>query len=94
MDYRKASELFWVTFTGEFVELLCKYETSQRMPLVIQGYMLDIDQDYYYIGANALEVSSAIRKTDVAYIQILKEADPTLEVLENMPMPDDEHDAN
>jgi hypothetical protein len=89
LDIKKASELFWTTFIGEYVEILCKYETSERMPLSVIGYLLDIDDIYYYIGAGPLQVESALKKEDVCFISIINNVDPTTQMLEDMPIPED-----
>ena len=84
---RKHKDLFWNTFMGEYVEILCRTENPDKMPLVVQGYLLDRDDDYYYMGEGILEVDAAIKKNDVVIISNRKEKDATLEVLENMPLP-------
>lgn len=96
MHNKNASDLFWVTFVGEYVEVLCKFETpeSGRMPLAIQGYMLDVDDKYYYIGKNPLEVISAVDKNDVAYICIIEQIDPAVQMLQEMPVPKAEEENN
>ena len=85
-------DLFWVSFMGEFVEILAKYETSEKMPLNIQGYMLDTDDTFYYIGDNPLEVNAAIRKTDVCFIAVVEHKDPGVQILEDMEI--DQEEAN
>lgn len=84
---KKKKDLFWTTFMGEFVEILTRVDSPDRMPLVAQGYLLDRDDEYYYLGEGILEVDAAIKKTDVVIITSRKEKDPTLEVLENTPIP-------
>lgn len=93
---KNASDLFWVTFIGEYVEVLCKFETpdSGRMPLAVQGYMLDADDKFYYIGKNPLEIASAVNKNDVAYVCVIDNIDPAVQILENMPVPEAEEETN
>lgn len=96
MQNKNASDLFWVTFVGEYVEVLCKFETpeSGRMPLAIKGYMLDVDDRFYYIGNSPLEVISAVNKDDVAYICVIDNIDPAVEILQNTPVPEAEEEIN
>ena len=96
MKIKNASELFWGTFIGEYVEVLCKFETpdSGKLPLAVQGYMLDADDRYYYIGQNPLEVTSVINKDDVAYIALIENIDPAMQILEDLPLPETDEENN
>lgn len=94
MDLRKASELFWVTFAGEYVEMLCKYKTTDEAPLVIQAFLLDIDNTYYYIGDSPIQVNAVIRKEDLCFMKIIEQVDEATEYLEQMPVPQKEEDKN
>lgn len=87
-------DVFWVTFAGKFVEVLCKYGTKENMPLVIQAHLVDIDDDYYFLGENPIEIDSVIKRQDVVFLSVIKERDPTIEVLEDMPIPETEEGAN
>lgn len=94
MGVNDSSDTFWVTFAGEYCELLCKYETSERMPLVIQAHLVDMDKEYYYLGDNPIEVDSAVKRADVAFISVIKPKNPAIEMLEEMPEPKNEEDVN
>lgn len=91
---KKSSDLFFATFLGEYVEILAKYETTERVPLTINGYLLDMDNDFYFTGENSLEVNAAVRKSDVVFISIIPKLDPGTEILENFEVPEDENESN
>lgn len=91
---KKSSDLFFATFLGEYVEILTKYEAGDQGKMMVQGYLLDMDNDYYFIGHNEFEVSAAIKKDNVSFISISSKVDPNVELLENMPVPDDEYENN
>ena len=89
----KTSELFKVTFIGEMVEIIVTSETGNKGQLIIQGYLLDYDEDYYYIGEHPLAVTSALKRSLVGFINIIEPVDPNLEILHNMDTPNDEDEA-
>lgn len=64
------------------------------LPLNIQGYLLDYDENYYYVGHNPIEIDSAIKRKDISMISIHEPTDPTLEVLQDMPEPETDEDIN
>ena len=88
------SSLFLSTLVGEFVEILATYETAEKMPLVIHGYLLDVDDEFYYIGDNPLEVRSVVKKDHVTFIEIMQTVDPNTAMLEEMPVPVKEEENN
>ncbi len=86
----KTSELFKVTFIGEMVEIIVNSEASETGKMIVQGYLLDFDEDYYYLGENPLAVSTALKRDLVSLISIHDLIDPSLDMLRNMPDPEDE----
>ena len=86
----KTSELFKVTFIGELVEIIADSDSSEHGKLVIQGYLLDYDEDYYYLGEGPLAVTSALKRELVGFVTIINKVDPGIEVLQNMPEPTDD----
>lgn len=90
------SDVFWSTFIGEYVELACEFETttSGKLPVALQGYLLDADEENYFLGKNAIEVSSAVKRIDVAYIEIIEEIDQATQILQEMPIPETEEENN
>lgn len=96
----KKSDVLWSTFTGEFVEILCEFVSGddKHLPLTVQGYLLDMDDDYYFIGEGPIEINAAVKKKNVAFMSILdpesKEQDLFKEVLEDMGMPESDEELN
>lgn len=94
----KTNDIFFSTFIGEYVAILAEYETYEisKVPIELVGYLLDMDADYYFIGEyNAIEISSVVARKKVCYIKIIEDQkDSATQFLEDMPIPEDEQDAN
>lgn len=86
----KPGEMFKVTFIGEMVEILAKSESEERGVFIVRGYLLDYDEEFYYMGENPLAVNAAIKRDVVSFISIIEQLDPGMETLVNMPEPDDD----
>ena len=91
---KKTSDIFFSTFLGEYVEIICKHEAVAEGKLVVQGYILDMDEDYYFLGENPIEINACLKKEDASFISIMSKIDPNVELLENMPVPEDELENN
>jgi hypothetical protein len=90
------SETFHSTFIGERVEIVAGFYQNYReetadsvvtnnAPASIQGYILDIDEHYVYLGKNPSEVSMAIRRDTVLYIEVLVEKNEYDVLLDSLP---------
>lgn len=77
------SEPFALSFLGERVDILLKIfkkvtsesneETvSTTEPILAWGFILDKDDEYYYLGDSPDQINKCIRITDVAAIEISK----------------------
>lgn len=78
--------LFFNSFVGELVEIMTNRmstvitqteegtETGEY-PWAITGYLLDEDENFYYIGRSPTEVSSAIKKEIVIGVTITDNPD-------------------
>lgn len=97
--------LFQVAFVGEYVEIIAKFyqtykeESDSRIiestaPASIKGYLLEYDDDYYYLGDEPNSVNRAIKKTDVSYIEIVDENSALEKILDDFPIPEDENESN
>lgn len=93
--------LFFNIFVGEFVELTTKLyikamidsdegHTVQEMPVTIQGYLLDQDEKYFYIGDGPGAIETAVEIPTVAAITIVKQKGPLDQIFDSMPNPSDE----
>lgn len=96
----KKNDVFWATFTGEYVEILAKYVNGEGVPVpfTVQGFMLDRDDEYYFVGEGPIEINAAIKISDVTFISILDpegaESDAIKGMLEEMPIPEDDNEIN
>jgi hypothetical protein len=90
------SDIFWSTFVGEYVEIACEFETttSGKLPVALQGYLLDADEEYYFLGKNPIEISSTVKRDKIAYIEIIEDVDQATMILEEMPVPETEEENN
>lgn len=63
-------------------------------PVVFEGFLLDMDDEFLFLGDSPHEVCSAITRKDVNSIHILKALDIFSDVLDSMPEPTDDSDIN
>ena len=65
---KQPNELFFLSFIGEVVSITTTLKASETlqldeevvqvdMPNTFEGYLLDVDDEYYYLGETSLEVS-------------------------------------
>lgn len=99
---KKKNVDFTLTFLGEFVELstLLPYSESSatetqsvsiNTTLRRTGYLLDIDEFFYYLGESPTEIERAIRIDQVVEIAIVKvttDADEILDRFDGSGMPE------
>lgn len=96
------SEAFFASFIGDRVEIVADFyqnyseETAEsritnHAPASIQGYILDLDNEFLYLGKNPHEVSMCLKRDRVLYIEVIggetKERSPYDELLDSMPVP-------
>lgn len=94
------SEVFLLSFIGEKVQILTDFvlktqqvsedsdgsltDYSVGQPLIVEGYMLDSDTNYVYLGPTANQVGQAIRKERIVFIQVLEEEDVLSELINSL----------
>lgn len=94
------TQLFHLTFIGEYVQLTTnmftivneendEVLTSHKVPVTIDGYILDIDEDYYYLGTTPHEINKAIKKDVVIFIGIVENKNVYDEILDSLQEPED-----
>jgi hypothetical protein len=94
-DYNGLTETFFLTFVGELVEIAGSfYHGDQEAAIKITGFVLDADDEFYYLGDTPEEISQAIRRDRVIYIQILEPLNPNLDKLRELQIPEDESGVN
>jgi hypothetical protein len=59
----------------------------ESMPILYEGILLDIDNDYLYLGHSINEINSAVRKSHVVHISVKQETNVLEEILQSMPDP-------
>lgn len=85
------SEQFLITFIGEYCELLTQFRSTDiEAVTTYQVFLLDVDDDYYYVGEQAEEISAAIRRDTVFSIEIVKPKSKALQLLEGFSVSDKE----
>lgn len=83
MSFDSMSSIFAQTFIGSHVELLTRFKTSELEAITTyQVFLLDADNDYYFVGETPDEVTAAIRKSTVFSIEFVKTVDKNREALE------------
>lgn len=76
---------FFSVFIGEYVEIIAKTGLTDKVPVIVQGYLLDIDDDFYYLADDGNSVSRALKRSELCVIEIAKTKTLFDEILENTP---------
>jgi hypothetical protein len=98
-------ELFFLSFIGEYVTIILKREAKvlhqteegyieETVPMTVNGYLLDMDDEYYFIGESPNNISRAILKKEVVYIEIVQVKTVYDEILDTMNVPQEDKDIN
>jgi hypothetical protein len=98
-------DTFVLAFMGEFVSIITdimiiEYNQSevqtleQNAPMIAQGFLLDIDNNFFYLGDNPLEVTQAISKNRVTMVRIDRKKSKYEEMLEELGDPNKREDIN
>jgi hypothetical protein len=102
---KKTNEVFFLTFVGEFVSLLTSMvrtesvtaeegTVEETIPLVFQGYLLDADDDFFYLGDTPNEVNKVVKRAVVNALEITRQKDSFSDILDNVDIPDNKKDFN
>lgn len=98
MDKKDKQNVFLQCFIGEEVEILLnasqKIEEaneegmiSQQNPLMVRGFILDIDEEYIYLGRTPDGITRFVRKEAVIGGDVVDaNGDGFDEILENLPV--------
>ncbi len=95
LNKSKTNKLF-KTFSHELVEIVTKLtmETSMqtenqiesvKQPVIVKGYLLSQDADFYYLSGDAINIDRAIKINEISYIQLSPQANPYMDVLNALP---------
>jgi hypothetical protein len=97
---------FYEIFVGELVELTTReqisgfYEDEEngpvqfQEPMVITGYLIDIDEGMYLLGQTEDEVREAVHAEQVWRIRIIDPSSLIKGTLEKFPVPDKPEEVN
>jgi hypothetical protein len=94
------SEVFLLSFVGETVQVLTDFVLNTSRvnedndgnlvtednghPLIVEGYMLDSDDSYVYLGPTPDQISQAIKKDRIIFIQVLDNKDVLSDLMDSL----------
>jgi hypothetical protein len=59
-----------------------------------EGYLLDVDDEYYYLGLNSDAIDVAFDRQTIYSVQIIQPRDVHRQMLDNLEVPEEEHEVN
>lgn len=84
---------FFLSFVGEMVEIMCKGSATTTevgvFPVIVQGYLLDIDDDHLYLSDDGQNIARAVKRQDYVAIEIVQQVTEMEEKLRNISVPED-----
>lgn len=87
------SEVFLLSFIGEAVQILTDFTLTTSTanedsltPLIVEGYLLDSDENYVYIGSTPDQVYQAVKKDRIVFIQVLDKRDALSDIMDSLNM--------
>ncbi len=90
--------MFLKKFQGQYVEIVTKRDMLTEMgnaPLMVYGFIVDMDNEFLYLGENPIQIARALSKADISLIEV---ADPELqeenEMMEMIGNGENEDDSN
>lgn len=89
------SETFFFSFMGEYVEICGSfYHGNDEAAIKIQGYLLDIDNVYIYLGDTPDEISNAVKKERVIWISVYTPDNEYRRILTDLEVPESDEEKN
>lgn len=88
---------FFTTFIGEYVEVICNkgiHYNDHTVPVATSGFLLDVDEEFYYLSQDGQSVTSAVKKIDVTVIEIINQKTIEDQLLEQAKVPENKEDGN
>lgn len=92
-------------FAGEYITILLNKDTKQTVeidgrlqiiqsPALIEGFLIDEDDEYYYVGHNDKSFNQVVNKKYIVHIELSsseKEEEPSIDLLDSLvDVPDEE----
>lgn len=89
-------DAFYMIFASEFISLIGEFSFADAKGITtITGFLLDSDENYYYLGDDAHSINRAIRKTGVYSVEIVPaEPDWKEAILGDLKVPESETGVN
>lgn len=81
-------------FLGEFVEIMMPSNGETSATLAVKGYLLDMDNEYLYVGGTPNAIGAAVPRNPAPYIQISEPTDQTDDMLDELETPIDKKQYN
>lgn len=84
-----------MAFVGELIEIVARLsdENSEESIKTI-GYLLDYDEEYYFLGNDPEEITHCVKRSKVTLINTLNPDNMYQEMLEEMEVPKSEQGKN
>jgi len=80
---------------GELVEVAGSfYYNDAENAIKTSGYILDVDDEFFYLGDTPEEISQALRRDRIIYIQIITPKNEYRNLLDQMKVPKDDAEKN
>ena len=99
--------VFGLSFEGEYVNILTKMIshrsmqnvdtgdiTEENTPLTVTGFVLDIDDEFIYLGEDPHQISKAVNRESVEYVEINNPTSPFDDILDQLGDKPEEKDIN
>lgn len=107
MKKSAANNIFFEMFAGEFCEMILDLQITNsvnldseghahnmQMPLTIQGFVMDVDQQFVYLSPDGETINQAFPLKDLKHIAIVEVTNPLQELLDEVPEPDNDKGYN
>lgn len=97
----KKTNLFFDMFCGEFVEIITDLEfpqsinvgedgqaTEVKMPMIVNGFLLDMDDIYVYLSPDGEAVKQALPRDSIKHIEIVDLQEQMHKMMDDIPEPE------
>ncbi len=93
---KKKTSVLTDAFLGRYVFILTdvlakrsvrndEYEETVEQPIKLLGYLLDMDEEFFYVGESTQTITQAVARKSVKHIETATVKDEWDELLDNLP---------
>ena len=83
-------DTFYLAFIGEHIRLTGQFSTPQGTAVSgIEGYLLDIDDDFFFLGDGPDSIKIAIKRDSIFSVETIEYKDELTKMLDEFPVPED-----